>query len=181
MATSAQEQLVKHLVNAHAMEEQSLELLDKGASIAEDEEIGRIYRAHHMQTKEHVEHILKRLQAHGETPSKAKGAVLKASADLIGGAAAGSPNTPITLAAAAYAYESLEVASYRLLRSLAERANDPETVAAVDRILEQEEAAVELVGGTFDRVLDLSLGEPAVSPVTPVTPIGKPSDRPAES
>jgi len=181
VATAAQEQLVKHLVNAHAMEEQSLELLDKGASIAEDEEIGRIYRAHHMQTKEHIEHILKRLEAHGESPSKVKDAAMRVGALGVGGVAAASPNTPVTLAAAAYAYESLEVASYRMLRSLAERANDPETVAAVERILEQEEAAVELVGGTFDRVLDLSLGQPAVSPVTPVTPIGKPSDRPSES
>ena len=181
MATAAQEQLVKHLVNAHAMEEQSLALLDKGASIAEDEEISRIYRAHHMQTKEHIEHIQKRLEAHGESPSKVKDAALKASALGVGGLAAASPNTPVTLAAAAYAYESLEVASYRMLRSLAERAGDTETVAAVERILEQEEAAVELVGGTFDRVLDLSLGQPAVSPVTPVTPIGKPSDRPSES
>ena len=146
MATSAQEELVKHLVNAHAMEEQSLELLD--ASIAEDEEISRIYRAHHMQTKEHIEHIQKRLEAHGKSPSKVKDAAMKVGAHGVGGVAAASPNTPVTLAAAACAYESLEVASYRLLRSLAERANDPETVAAAERILEQEEAAVELVGGT---------------------------------
>jgi ferritin-like metal-binding protein YciE len=181
VATDAQEQLVKHLVNAHAMEEQSLELLDKGASIAEDEEIARIYRAHHTQTKEHVEHVLKRLEDHGESPSKVKDAAMRAGALAVGGVAVASPNTPVTLAAAAYAYESLEVASYRMLHSLAQRAGDGETVSAVERILEQEEAAVELVGGTFDRVLDLSLGQPPTSPLTPVTPIGKPSDRPSES
>lgn len=98
MATAAQEQLVKHLINAHAMEEQSLELLDKGASIAADEEISRIYRAHHMQTKEHVEHILKRLEAHGESPSTVKDAAMKVGALGVGGVAFASPNTPVTLA-----------------------------------------------------------------------------------
>jgi ferritin-like metal-binding protein YciE len=180
VADTTQEHLVKHLTNAHAMEEQSVQLLDAGAGIAGDEEIARIYRAHLMQTKEHVEHILKRLQAHGESPSKVKDIAMKGGALAIGGVAMAAPNTPVTLAAAAFAYESLEVASYRLLHSLAERAGDTETVAVVERILEQEEAAVELVAGTFDRVVDLTLGEPAVSPLTPVTPIGKPSERPPE-
>ena len=179
MAETVQEQLVKYLTEAHAMEEQSVELLDKGAGIAGDEGIARIYRAHHMQSQEHKEHILKRLQAHGESPSKVLDVAMKAGALGVGGVALAAPDTPVKLAAAAFAYENLEVASYRVLRSLAERAGDTETVSVVDRILEQEEAAVELVAGTFDRALDVTLGEPAVSPLTPVTPIGKPSDRPS--
>jgi len=87
----------------------------------------------------------------------------------------------VTLSAAAFAFENLEIASYRFLRRLAERVGDTDTVAVVDRILEQEEAAAELVAGTFDRALEAALGEPAESAVTPVTPIGKPSDRPAEA
>jgi len=67
-----------------------------------------------------------------------------------------------------------------VLHSLAERAGDGETVSVVERILEQEEAAAELVAGTFDRALEITLGEPAESPLTPVTPLGKPSDRPSE-
>jgi len=47
----------------------------------------------------------------------------------------------------------------------------------VDRILEQEEAAAELVAGTFDRALELSLGGEGTSPLTPVTPLGKPPER----
>ena len=181
MATSAQEQLVKYLTDAHAMEEQSVQLLEKGSSIAGDEEIARVYRAHLMQSQEHREHILKRLEAHGERPSRAKDTAMKVAALGTGGAALAAPDTPVKLSAAAYAFENLEIASYRLLRGLAERAGDTETVSVVDRILEQEEAAAELVAGTFDRALEVTLGEPAESPVTPVTPIGKPSERPAEA
>ena len=179
MANSPQEQLVKYLTDAHAMEEQSIQLLEKGSGMIGDEEIARVYRAHLMQSQEHREHILKRLEAHGESPSKVKDAAMKVGALGIGGAALSAPDTPVKLSAAAFAFENLEIASYRLLRRLAERTGDTETVAVVDRILEQEEAAAELVEGTFDRALEVTLGEPASSPVTPVTPIGKPSERPA--
>ena len=181
MAASAQQQLVKYLTDAHAMEEQSVQLLEKGSGIAGDEEIARIYRAHLMQSQEHREHILKRLEAHGESPSKVQDLAMKAGALGIGGVALAAPDTPVKLGAAAFAFENLEIASYRFLRRLADRTGDAETVSVVDRILEQEEAAAELGAGTFDRALEVTLGESASSPVTPVTPIGKPSDRPAEA
>jgi len=181
VATSAEEQLVKYLTDAHAMEEQSVQLLEKGSQIIGDEEIARIYRAHLMQSKEHREHIRKRLEAHGESPSKLKDAAMKTGAIGIGGVALAAPDTPVKLSAAAFAFESLEIASYRLLRRLADRTGDTETASVVDRILEQEEAAAELVEGTFDRALEVTLGEPPSSPVTPVTPIGKPSKRPREA
>lgn len=179
MAGNAQGELVKYLTQAHAMEEQSIKLLEAGQSIAGDEEIARIYRAHLMQSQEHERYISERLQAYGESPSKLQDAAMKGGALGIGGLAVASPDTPVKLAAAAFAFENLEVASYKLLRSLAERAEDTETVSVVDRILEQEEAAAELVAGTFERALDVTLGEEPTSPVTSVTPIGKPSERPS--
>jgi Domain of unknown function (DUF892) len=77
----------------------------------------------------------------------------------------------------AFAFENLEVATYRVLRGLAKRAGDSETLAIADRILEQEEAAAELIAGTFDRVLEVTLGEETSAEVPSVTPIGKPSER----
>jgi ferritin-like metal-binding protein YciE len=180
VSASAQDQLTKYLTNAHAMETQSIQLLEKGSAIAGDEEIARIYSAHLMQSQEHERYIRERLQARGATPSKLKDLASKGGALGIGVAAAAAPDTPITLAATAFAFENLEIAAYRLLHSLAERAEDGQTASVVEQILEQEEAAAELVAGTFDRALEVSLGEPAVSPLTPVTPLGRPSDRPSE-
>jgi hypothetical protein len=87
------------------------------------------------------------------------------------------PDTPVRLAATAFAFENHEIATYRLLGGLARRAGDHETEAVAARILEQEEAAAELVSGTFERALEVTLGEPATSPLPGVTPIGKPSER----
>jgi len=170
-------QLVKLLKDAHALEEQATDLLDKGATIAGDDEIAAIYRAHHMQTTEHTRLVAGRLQAHGESPSKSKDVAGKVGALAVGALTGAVPDTPTRLAAAAFAFENLEVATYRLMARLAERAGDTETVSVAERILEQEEAAAELVAGTFDRALEVTLGEPATSPLTPVTPLGKPSER----
>ncbi len=180
VSTGVEEQLIKYLTDAHAMEQQSIQLLDKGAGIVGNEEIARIYRAHLMQSQEHERYVDERLRAHGESPSKVKDVAMKGGALGIGAVALAAPDTPVKLAATAFAFENLEIASYRLLHSLAERAGDNETATVIERILEQEEAAAELVAGTFDRSLEVALGEPALSPLTPVTPLGKPSDRPSQ-
>lgn len=177
MADKLERELVKYLSEAHAMEKQALLLLDRGADIVGDEEIARIYRAHRLQTQEHERYIAERLQAHGESPSKTKDMAMQAGALGISLVAQAAPDTPVRLATTAFAFEHMEIAAYRMIERLARRAGDEETVAAVSRILEEEEAAAELVAGTIDRTLELVLGEPPRSPVPPVTPLGKPSER----
>ena len=172
-----EEQLVKYLSEAHAMEKQAALLLSRGADIVGDEEIARIYRAHRLQTEEHERYVSERLEAHGQSPSKVKDVAMQAAAVGIGVLAQASPDTPLRLAATAFAFENLEIATYRVIEGLAERAGDRDTVAVAQRILEQEEAAAELVAGTFDRSLEITLGESPHSPLPPVTPLGKPSER----
>lgn len=177
MTQDLKRQLVKELSNAHALEQQAIQLLDKGSSMIGDEEIARIFRAHLLQTEEHARYVSERLEALGESPSKLKGVAMQAGALGIGLAAKAAPDTPVRLATVAFAFENLEIATYRILRRLAKRAGDSETRSVAERILEEEEAAAELVQGTFDRVLELALGEPARSPLPGVTPLGKPSER----
>lgn len=177
MSENLEKQLVKELSNAHALEKQAIQLLDKGAQMVEDEEIGRIFRAHRLQTEEHERQVSERLEAHGESPSKVKDIAMQAGALGIGTAAMSVPDTSLRLITVAFAFENLEIATYGVIRRLASRAGDSETVAAVDRILEEEEAAAELVRGAFDRVVEVTLGEPATSPLPGVTPLGKPSER----
>jgi ferritin-like metal-binding protein YciE len=178
MAANMQQQLIKYLTGAHAMEKQALLLLARGADIVGDEEVARIYRAHRLQTEEHERYVAERLQALGAAPSKFKDAAMQASGLAVGIAAQAAPDTPILLARTAFAFENLEIATYRLIRQLAQRAGDDETAEMAGRILEQEEAAAELVSGTFPRMVELTLDEPARSPLPSLTPLGKPSERP---
>lgn len=177
MSENVKQQLIRQLTEAHAMEKQAIQLLDKGASLIGDEEVGRILRAHRLQTEEHAKYVDERLQAHGESPSKLKDVAMQVGALGIGATAGALPDTPIRLATVAFAFENLEIATYGILRRLAERAEDTETMAVVDRIVEQEEAAAELLRGCFDRLIQVTLGEPATAPLPGVTPIGKPSER----
>lgn len=177
MSNEIEQQPVSCLSNAHALEKQAILLLDRGAAIVGDEEIARIYRAHKLQTEEHERYVSERLEAHGESPSRTKDVAAQAGALGIGALAQAAPDTPLTLATTAFAFEHAEIATYRLLGRLAQRAGDEETAKVAKRILEEEEAAAELVQGTFERTLDLVLGEPARSPLPGVTPLGAPSER----
>jgi ferritin-like metal-binding protein YciE len=179
MPANVEKELVKHLIEAHAMERQALQLLEKGSQIAGDEEVARIYRAHRLQTEEHRRYVEERLEAHGESPSMIKDVAMQVGAIGIGALAQASPETPVLLPRVAFAFENLEIATYEVIKRLAKRAGDHETVAVAERILEQERAAAELVAGTFERALELSLGESPRAPLPGVTPIAPPSERDA--
>jgi ferritin-like metal-binding protein YciE len=160
MTTDAAGQLVSALSHAHAMEVHGLRLLRSAVRLAGDHDIAAIYETHLLQTAEHERLVAERLAAHGAPPPVAPVPEL----DTV----ASRSETPTTLAATAYAFESHEVAVYRLLLALARRADDRETVAVAQAILEQEETAAALVAATFERAVDVVLGEPATSPL--VTP-----------
>jgi ferritin-like metal-binding protein YciE len=177
MAGDIDQQLNKALSDAHALEKQAKRMLEAAKLVTKDSEVAAIFSAHLIQTEEHARYISERLEARGKSPSKLKDAAAQASAFGLGGLVAAAPNTPIRLASVAFAFENLEVAHYRILRRLAERAGDRDTLAVAERILEQEEAAAELVAGTFDRALENALGEEPSSPLPAVAPIGKPSER----
>lgn len=157
MAANINNELLTYLTAAEAIEQQSLVLMRAGIERAGDEQLAGLYRAHHEQTEEHARWLAERIAACGASSAPP--------GELDNGLAAVAVRIPsragsATLAAAAYAYENLEIATYHLLRGVAERAGDHETLAVVEHILEQEEAAAEIIASMFDRALEVSLGEP---------------------
>ena len=95
MAENAQQELVKYLSEAHAMEKQAALLLSRGAEIVGDDEIAAIFRAHELQTEEHARYVAERLEAHGESPSKLKDVAMQAGALGLGLTAQAAPDTPV--------------------------------------------------------------------------------------
>jgi len=152
-------QLDKYLADAHAIEGQSLQLLDKGAKIAGAQQLAAAFEEHRIQTEEHLRLLEARLEARGAAASSLKDAALKLGALNWGGFFAAQPDTPAKLSAFAFAVEHLEVAAYELLRRVAERVGDTETVEVAQRILVQEHEAADKVRGLFDEVIDVTLAE----------------------
>jgi ferritin-like metal-binding protein YciE len=151
------EQLVKYLADAHAIEEQSLQLLGKASKLAGTPDLEAAYREHRDETEDHIDRLAARLDAYGDSPSKLKDAALKVGALNWGAFFAAQPDTPAKLAAFAYAVEHLEIGAYELLRRVAERAGDPDTAHVAEQTLAQERYAARRVWSLFDQAVDATL------------------------
>jgi ferritin-like metal-binding protein YciE len=157
------EQLIKHIDEAHAMEQNVLRMLDGMIATTDDPEILDAIEHHKMQTQGHADRMAQRLEAHDATPSAVKqlggvlGALAKLPLDFVRGEKAGRN------ARDAYATEHLEIASYELLRRIAQKAADEETATAAQEIIEEERAMAKLIEQHWDRFAELSLQEEGIT------------------
>ncbi len=146
-----------YLSDAHALETQSIQLLKRGSEIAGDPALARIYEEHQKESTEHARLLEQRLDAMGESASAVKDAALR-----IGGLNwsfffQAQGDTPAKLAAFVYAVEHLEIAGYELLRRVAQRASDAETVQLADNILAEERAMADRVFNAFERAFEATV------------------------
>ena len=151
------DQLNKYLADAHAIEQQAIQLLKKGPKIAGVKELADAFEDHLQETSEHSELLEQRLEARGSGPSTLKDSALRLGALNWGVFFQAQKDTPAKLAAFAYAFEHLEIAGYEQLKRVAERAGDPLTAEVAERILGQERAAARKLEGVFDVALEASL------------------------
>jgi ferritin-like metal-binding protein YciE len=155
-------QLDKYLADAHAIEQQAAKLLQRAPKQAGAEELATAFEEHLEETQHHAELVAQRLAARGGSPSAIKDAALRLGALNLGLFLKAQTDTPAKLAAFAYAFEHLEVAAYELLKRVAARAGDEETVAMTNEILFDERAAAARIHSLFDHALEASLQEAGV-------------------
>jgi ferritin-like metal-binding protein YciE len=161
--TDLQTQLVKHIDEAHALEQTVLRMLDGLIQTAQDPEVIDKLEHHKLETQEHESIMRRRLEAHGAQPSvvrQAAGvleALMKMPLDLVRGEKAGRN------ARDAYTTEHLEIASYELLARIADRAGDHETAAAAREIIADEQAMADFVSQNWDLFAQASLREAGVT------------------
>lgn len=149
--------LVDYLADAHAIEAQAIQLLQTGPKIVGVPGLARLFEEHLEQTREQQSLIAARLEAHHSSRSRLKDAVLRVGGLNVGGFFAAQPDTPAKLAGFAFAFEHIETAAYELLKRVAARAGDDQTVAAAERILAEEQAAAAAIRGQFESAVDASL------------------------
>jgi ferritin-like metal-binding protein YciE len=157
------EQLIKHIDEAHAMEQNVLRMLDAMIANTDDPQILDALEHHKVQTQGHADRMAQRLEAHDASPSAVKqiggvlGALAKMPLDFVRGEKAGRN------ARDAYTTEHLEIASYELLRRVAEKAGDHETAEAASEIIEEEKVMANLIADNWDRFAELSLKEEGIT------------------
>lgn len=149
--------LDSYLADAHALEAQAIQLLERGPKIAGDSELARVMEAHLGETRSHQQQIESRMEARGTKPSALKDAALRLGALNWGTFFQAQKDTPAKLAAFAYAFEHLEIGGYEQLDRVAQRANDIDTSHMARRIRDEERVAAEKLYATFESALDASL------------------------
>jgi ferritin-like metal-binding protein YciE len=158
-----QQQLVKYLTDVHSLEQNAVEQTRTGAETAGDPQLQAAFRQHLTETEEHERLIRERLEAYDESPSTLKDMAQKGGALVSGMTAKMAPDTTGKLAIQAYAFEHLEIASYRMLKVVAERAGDAETVQVAEQILSQEQTAAQKIGDLLEPVANHDLQEIGVA------------------
>jgi ferritin-like metal-binding protein YciE len=144
-----QRQVVSYLTDAHALEQQSIGLLERAVEMAGDPELTAGYENHLAESRRHAERIEGRLAELDATPSRLKDAAMWLGAVNWSTFFRAHPDTPGKLAAFVYAFEHLEIAGYEQLASVAERAGDDQTTQLAEQINEQERAAAKTVSALW--------------------------------
>jgi UDP-glucose 4-epimerase len=151
------EQVVKYLADVHSIEQQALVQMRAAPKIAGEKRLSDAFEQHLVETEGHERRVRERLEALGGKPSKLKDAAGAAGGWAMAAFAATQPDTPGKLAMHAYSYEHMELASYELLRRLAERTGDEETAALAAEIGTEERRMAERLEESFDAAVDASL------------------------
>lgn len=163
VSNALEEQLIKHIDEAHAMEQNVLRMLDSMISTTDDPSILDALEHHKMLTHGHVDKMAARLRAHGASPSAVKqvggvlGALAKIPVDLVRG------EKPGRNARDGFATEHLEIASYELLRRVAQKAGDEETAQVAKDIIAEEQQMADLIAENWDVFVELSLKEEGIT------------------
>jgi ferritin-like metal-binding protein YciE len=159
MPSDIHEQLVKHLTDAHSIEEQALTQMRRAPEIAGDPQLAEVFEKHLVETERHEQLVRSRLEALGEEPSATKDTAGKAGGIGMVLFARFNPDTPGKLVNHAFSYEHMELAAYELLARVADRAGDEETAAMAREIAEEERAMAGRLAEHFDEAVAASLAE----------------------
>ena len=154
MAHDWNSDLVTYLQDAHAMEEKSLQTLQAAVAVAGDPQLESLYQGHIMETQRHLELLKHRLETYDSSRSLLKDLGGRLAAVGVGAGLVAQPDTPAKLLAVAYAFEHFEIASYELLKRVAERAGDQDTMEMADKILVNERQAAEKLEASYDLALE---------------------------
>src|SRR5437763_16768074 len=157
MATTTDEQLAIYLTDAHAIELQALVQVKRAPEMAVDPQLAEAFRKHIEETERHERFVRGRLEALSWAPVTHKDLAGKATGIGFALFARFQPDTPGKLAAHAFSYEHMELATYELLARVAERAGDQATADVARRIRAEEEAMSRRIADSWEGAVTASL------------------------
>ena len=156
------EQLVKYLADAHALEQHVARQLETMIRTTEDAEMKGHLEHHKDETERHKQLLRERLEAHGAAPSTIKDASQIFLALGVGITNRVRHDHAGKNARDGFVAEHMEIASYELLERVAQLAGDAATVEVARRNRADEEAMAQKIAASWDKVATQSLREEGV-------------------
>lgn len=152
-----EERLLRHLIDAHAVNRQALLQMQRAPEIAADARLGEIFEAQRSKAEEHEQRLRERLQAHDDGTRVSASSVDGAGGIGLDVFAARQPGTPGKLIAHAFSHRQMEIAVYAQLQRTAEAAGDGETTATARQLGEEARQMADRLEASFDLAVDASL------------------------
>lgn len=141
MANEAKEVLAVGLRNAHGVESQAIEILERQASALDDyPEIQTRVQQHLGETERQLERLEECLEMLDEDSSAIKDTALAALGNFMALANTMADDAVIKNSFASYSFEHYEIAAYESLITLAEMAGESRMVPVLQEILAEERA-----------------------------------------
>jgi ferritin-like metal-binding protein YciE len=148
--------LLAQLTEAHALEEQALQLLQIAANdVCQDEQFERLLREHRGQIEEQEQLVTGRLESHGAHPSAVRDLHMGTARSGLRDLRSHPPDAYVKLAMNLCCLIHVQAAAYAVLGKVAELCDDPDTAELAGKIRDQKQAAAERARGEFDHAIEL--------------------------
>lgn len=147
----------KHLAEAHALESQSVELMEKSRKIAGAPQLAGACDEGVQQARQHISTLERCLDTMGASPSILEDSVLAAGGYNWGLFFQAQADTPAKLAAFVYAVVHLKIAGYELLKLTAQRTGDEATANVCVILIGEEQRLAQSVASTFPGTIRATL------------------------
>jgi ferritin-like metal-binding protein YciE len=148
--------LLGQLTEIHALEEQSLQLLQIAANeVCQDEEFEQLLRGQREQTEEHERLVKQRIEGHHAKPSAVRDLHLGTARSGLRDLRAHPPDAYVKLAMNLCCLLYVQAAAYHVLGKVAELSDDRETSEVAEKIREQKLEAAEKLQERFEHTIEL--------------------------
>ena len=153
MAENIKDLITTALQNAHSLETQAVQILERQSERSGDYPTMQQQLQRHLEESRDQRQKLEQLiNKRDSSTSTLKNAAMGLAANVQAMMHAATEDEPLKNAFASYAFEHFEMASYRSLIAMAKRDGDSEVEQVCHSILEQEERMADWLGNNLDEI-----------------------------